>query len=697
MPQAVPLPDGTQVLIRNGETPEQAYARAQQMYPEAFKRPEPQAKPESGFIPAAKAGLASLKGDVAALAGKTGLMDEAAAEKYIQEQEEYKKRTFAPTQEGWLQAPLTKTTELLGGSLPYMAAPVAAGLAALALPEAAAAAPVLGGLLTAGEAAGIGATGLTSAAQFTGSNLSRQMDEGKTLRQTELAPAALAALPQAALDVLPMGLIPGVRQIIPGVQKIFATAGKQIPEKVAEQVAKQGTINTLKDYGAATVKAMGAEGVTEAAQQFFERLQAGLSLTDEKARDEYFDNFLGGAILGGTIAPVGRYFERGEERAKKQGVDQEEFKKLRAEEEKRQEEEKTRLNSPEYAQEVFQKTQDLEAQRTALKQQLIPIKKGVSPETDYANNREVNRQIDAINKELKPLADEYVRVKPILKQAAEQARVAKLTPQEYAFGMEPEETAKKPAEPELYEQQIAKPPVPPKAEDIAAQHAAQSIQLANDQRLSGEKAPNEAVSDYVSYLMRNPMLADQIVSKRMQLPGLPTGVRNSAVLDALKLQIAPGFKQEMETRKAAFGAAKPAEKESPQVQAFTSYMDDLKDKRNDVGDDMFFKYMVEPKLEKISEGKPPVIAVNPELKPFAQPKQAERVRSKINTLLDEVDQANTDRDAALRSNNRDAATAAFERGNQALEQLNAFAEPTPTGDLTKGKFPSAAKNRRGSG
>jgi hypothetical protein len=367
-----------------------------------------------------------------------------------------------------------------------------------------------------------------------------------------------------------------------------------------------------------------------------------------------------------------------------------EVKQARAEAEKQQEEEKVRLNSPEYAQEVFQKTQDLEAQRTALKQQLIPIKKGVSPETDYANNREVNRQIDAINKELKPLADEYVRVKPILKRAAEEARVAKLTPYEYALGMEPEQAAPQAqAEPEFYEQQIATPPAAPKVEDVVAQHAAQSIQLANEQQLAGEKSPNDAVADYVKYLMRNPVLADQIVNKRMQLPGLPAGVRNSAVLDALKLQIAPGFKQEMETRKAAFGAAKPIETESPYVQAFTSYMDELKDRRNNVGDDSFFDYIIQPKLEKIAEGKPPVVAVNPQLMPFMQPKQAERVRTKINELLDEIDQANTDRDVAQRSNNQDAATAAFERENQALEQINAFAAEAPAGELTKGRFPSA--------
>jgi hypothetical protein len=376
-----------------------------------------------------------------------------------------------------------------------------------------------------------------------------------------------------------------------------------------------------------------------------------------------------------------------------------EVKQAREEAAAQAEQEKIRLNSPEYAQEVFQKTQELEAQRTALKQQLIPIRKGESPETDYAHNREINRQIEAINKELKPLAEEYVRVKPILKRAEEEARVAKLTPYEYALGMEPEEIGQAPAEPELYEQQIAAPPAAPKAGDAAARYAAESIQLANEQQLSSEKSPKDAEADYVKYLMRNPNLAEEIEKGRLQLPGLPTGVRNSAVLDALKLQLAPmrkekataertAFEQEMGTRKTAFGVTKP-EKEAPEVQAFTSYMDDLKSQRDDVGDDMFFKYMVEPKLEKISEGKPPVIAVNPQLMPFANIKLAERSREKINSLFDEIDQANKDRDVALRSNNQDAATAAFERGNQALEQLNAFTEPTPAGELTKGRFPSA--------
>ena len=298
MAYTVALPDGRTVEFPDSVSRDQA---AEIIKQQLGIRPGG-GEPESGGTAAFKAGLESLKGSGAALLGKTGIMDIDAAAKYQKEKEAEAQSIFKPTEKGWTEAPLTKLAELGGGSLPYMLAPIAAGAATAALP--------LTG--TAATIAGLGATGLTSLAQFTGTNLGRQIQEGKTLQQTELAPAALAALPQAALDVLPLGYLPGVRQLIPGIKQIFAKAGKEIPDKVAEQIAKQGTISTLKDYGATALKSMGAEGVTEAGQQFFERLQAGLSLTDEKARSEYFDNFIGGAVLGGTLAPAGRYVERGQ-------------------------------------------------------------------------------------------------------------------------------------------------------------------------------------------------------------------------------------------------------------------------------------------------------------------------------------------------------------------------------------------------
>lgn len=265
----------------------------------------PEATPESGFVPALKAGYSGLKSGLAALAGRTGLMDEEAAAQYVAEQEKYQRETFKPT-ETFGEAPLTKFGELFGGSLPYMAAPIVAGVGAAALPLTGPAA----------LAAGVGAVGAASATQFAGSNLLRQMNEGVDLKDTDLPAAIAAAGPQAALDVLSFRLMPGIRAI-------FAAAGKDISEQAATQIAKQSTGQIAKDYAQSTGVAMGAEGLTESGQQLLERLQAGLNITDADARDEYFDSFVGGAVMAGAISPAGRFIERGSQQRKEEKAEQE--------------------------------------------------------------------------------------------------------------------------------------------------------------------------------------------------------------------------------------------------------------------------------------------------------------------------------------------------------------------------------------
>lgn len=239
MANYVKLPDGSLFPAKEGEDYATAMRAAYAAYPEAFGGVSTAKEPESGFTPALKAGFKNLKGDVAALAGRAGLMDIEAAEKYKAEQEAEAKKIFKPTEEGWTEAPITKLKELAGGSLPYMAAPVAAGAAA-------AAAPVTG---LAGAALTAGATGLTSAAQFTGSNLSRQMEEGKSLAETDLGAAALAAVPQAALDVISLKMIPGVRNLL-------AAGGRKVSEEAAQQAAQQGIKTVAADYLKATGKTM---------------------------------------------------------------------------------------------------------------------------------------------------------------------------------------------------------------------------------------------------------------------------------------------------------------------------------------------------------------------------------------------------------------------------------------------------------
>jgi hypothetical protein len=201
----LPLPDGSYVTVQDEETPIQAYERAKKQYPEAFKveAKATESQPEGGFGAAFKAGVSGVKEAGLALAGRTGLMDEEAARKAIEEEQAYQRRTFAPTEEGFLEAPVTKTVELLGQSIPYMAAPLVAAGAAAALPVTGAAATV----------AGLGAASLASGAQFTGTNLLRQMETGKSIGETDLGNAVIAAVPQAALDTLSLRMMPFIRNI----------------------------------------------------------------------------------------------------------------------------------------------------------------------------------------------------------------------------------------------------------------------------------------------------------------------------------------------------------------------------------------------------------------------------------------------------------------------------------------------------
>ena len=251
----------------------------------------------SGFVPAVKAGFQEMYGQGALALGKLGAIDDETAQRVYAEQQAKARQTFTPTQEGWTEAPLQKFKETLGGSLPYMAAPLAAGAGAVA------AAPALGlgavGAGVLGAAAGFGVSG----AQFTGANLGRQAQEGTKYEDLSIENAALAAIPQAALDTISM-------RMIPGLGKLLGAAGKEVTEASARAIAEQTLKQAAVAYAQQTGKTMGVEGLTEAAQQVFERLQAGLSITDAKARAEYIDSAIGGAVVGGTLSPAGQFVDR---------------------------------------------------------------------------------------------------------------------------------------------------------------------------------------------------------------------------------------------------------------------------------------------------------------------------------------------------------------------------------------------------
>ena len=531
MAKYFPLPNGDFIKVPDSMTYDEANSLAQRDYPELFKV-SGAAEPKGGFMPALKAGISGLKSDVAALAGKTGIMDEAAAEKYIAAQKEYQQKTFKPTEEGWTEAPGTKIKELLGGSLPYMAAPIAAGAVAPA------------------GAAALGATGLASLAQFTGSNLSRQMDEGKTLKQAELGSAALAAIPQAALDVVSFKMLPGVRGI-------FGEAGVKMTNAQAKAFTEQGLKKIAADYALATGKSMGAEGLTEAGQQFFERMQAGLSLTDEKARAEYWDSLVGGAVLGGTLAPAGRYVERGGK--------QQEAKKLLAEEANAQAlaqrgaaqqaaaqkaaEELAFKQSPEYA---LQKQAEYEEARAKM-QALQAASKDPGKDADPVAKEEAKMakaELSAFSKEImQPLAKEYAELKRsgVYVNLAKQQQLANLTPMEAMMGQQPPQVQNPPT---LGAEGPATTPYTEMATSTATPmgkaqaYAAQQIAFANERSLTPAKDKGDQVGEYTQYLLQDPVMATQLVQNNVRIPGISAKLNQSVLStlrDTLKMQRAAGM------------------------------------------------------------------------------------------------------------------------------------------------------------
>jgi hypothetical protein len=526
MAQYLNLPNGYSVEIKEGETREAALARAISKYPDVFGfgPATPEAQPESGFVPSLKSGVSSLKSDIAALAGRTGIMDQAAAEKYIKEQEDYQRKTFKPTAT-FGEAPITKTLELLGGSVPYMAAPIVAGGAAAMAPVTA---PVAGLL-------GLGAAGAASATQFTGSNLSRQMQEGKALGETDLGSAALAAVPQAALDALRFKMLPGIRNIL-------GQVGKEVSKDAAQAIAQQGIKEVAKDYALATGKAMGTEGLTEVGQQFLERMQAGLALTDEKARDEYFDSLVGGVVLGGVLSPAGRYVERRGQAKKEEAQDLEAAMKQRQEDAKQREADVAQRATPEGR---FEFVQDYEA-RQARFQELKEIEKPGKDATplQQAEYTEVKKEKNELGKGLFRDSSEYKEALPIAQELKEKQRVDAMTPQDYqmeqlglAPGLQAPPVPKAPSATDelfdLYTQGTPPPVAKTEAPPPVNQYVEQQLSLAGrDTYLTPE------VGDYVSYLMQDPAMAAQITTET-PMPGLSRNERNAvtgAITSAIKLQ-----------------------------------------------------------------------------------------------------------------------------------------------------------------
>jgi len=521
--------------MKEGETPEQALRVAARFYPEAFKLQEEKPRQDTtGLKAAASAGFTRLGGEFELLKGKTGIKSEAEAQKEYEAAQAKAAARFTPTEKGWTEDPLLKFRETLGGSLPYMVLPATAGLAALTAPVSA---PVAAGL-------GLLGAGAVSAGQFTGSNLASQMDTGKSLEEASLGKAVAAAVPQALVDTAAMALLPGVG-------KLFSSVGSKLTTEQAKAIASQTLSKTIADYTAKTGMAMGREGFTEVVQQSLERLQAGLSITDPEARKEYIESFIGGAVLGGTLAPAGRYLERSGARKQAEEADAQDKAAAKAAAAQAKTEadaaEEARKQTPEYMRQVVAESAALEKQKRDLQAQIVRAPKG---ETLTEEQKQANVVINAQLKELAPkltdAAKESNRVKPILAKAAEEARLAGMSPEDYmleqtfrGLGMQLPKGGRFAT--------VSEEPAAPLEPTAVEKYAAQQTEAA-------QEAGALTLADITEYLLRDPVMATEIVRTRTAIPGLPKQT-SDAVIGALALQLKAAEKQNTQLGTAARRAA----------------------------------------------------------------------------------------------------------------------------------------------
>jgi hypothetical protein len=176
-------------------------------------------------------------------------------------------------------------------SAPQMAGPLIAGAGAAALSGPLA--PIVG------PAVGIG----TYAVQQFGNFLMRQAQVKNDPEELELTKAALTAAGTA-----PLGYF--ADRFTVGLGGVGKNAGEEVLKELAARRAASeiGAGTVAKEVGKRAAKgaAVGviAEAPTEVLESVAERYQAGLSLSDDEAKNEYKEAFFGAAAAGGGIGGV---------------------------------------------------------------------------------------------------------------------------------------------------------------------------------------------------------------------------------------------------------------------------------------------------------------------------------------------------------------------------------------------------------
>jgi hypothetical protein len=679
MPLALPLPDGRFVTIREGETPEQTWARAQQMYPDAFatkQAPETSSGSGSGLGDIATAFKQGAVGSTKALTDVFGAQNAASAS--LGATSEALQKDYSPARQAELQAQAArmKEAEASGSTLEEIKA------GAKNIFEA----PVQS------VAQGLGSLVPYVPTMFLG-------PLAGALRLARPTIAALESISTAAPKILGtaqgMGTVKGAvydavlqketeAGVPPEVAKQKAESAQDYFGENADQIALGGVLgrvaggsgieNLLTKPGAAAAAkgltrriatAAGTEAITEGPQGAQERLAANLAQqragydvpTMQGVMGAGVQEGLTGALTAGPVAAL-----RGPQAAATKTQEPDEIQKARAEEDARLKQEREYKATPQYQQDVVEQYEALAQQKQELVSQKKKIGKGsLTEDADKAFNKDVEKQLRDLQKQIDPLAKDYYQAKSFVTQQEKQAELAGMTPQEYMLqqmGAKPSATK---VEPENDYVTMATQNKPAKVEPSAAQ-----------QYMQGQfQAAQGLVNDpggYADYMMQDPQMAAQIVQNRLKVPGLSAS-ENNLLLSGISLRLKEqekvaqrAAKQELGQRQADLQAQKLTTPED-QMALFNQSTEDVEKLRAE--GETNFDYL-DPMFETALAGQPPIVQVSDAVKPTDK---APLIRKQVESLMEMADQADKDYQTARSANQPDAARKAFERGNQAIEQI----------------------------
>jgi hypothetical protein len=434
MADKIQLPNGALFPVKEGESKEQALAVAKQMYPNAFAAPVAAApKGGSGLGDLARAFGSGAVGATGALASVFGA-DNAAAQglseagKYLQEglsdkrkaelqmQAERMKKaeesgsTWQEVKAGLLnvlEAPLQTTASALGSFVPVLATlPLAKlGLGARAVMA------VRGAI---GGAQGAGAVKQSVYEAV----LRAETEEGKSPEQAQAAAVRAQNYVGENLDQILLGTglgyvagSTGAERLLPG--GVRAQAG----------AAQQALAKRIGERAATGVTAAAAEMPLEGTQGAQERVAANLAL-QRTGRDvdtftgaagqftqEALAGGLGGGALGAAFPDRSLSLAAAQERKDKQAAAKEAAEQERVV----AEQEEARKNTPEYALEVGQQYDTLLQEFQAKQAQLKNPGKNADP-VQKAEYADAQKEVQALNGQLKELVPEYRRTAPIRAQ-----------------------------------------------------------------------------------------------------------------------------------------------------------------------------------------------------------------------------------------------------------------------------------------